>query len=56
MAASEDEEAFRRAVGSAPIEERMNQQVIYKMIDSEGNVRYGADRHSLTCFVDTNFP
>jgi hypothetical protein len=26
------------------------------MVDSEGNVRYGADRHALTCFVDTNFP
>lgn len=34
----------------------MNRQVIYKMVDSDGNVRYGADRHSLTCFVDMNFP
>ena len=26
------------------------------MTDKHGNVRIGADRHALTCFVDMNFP
>jgi hypothetical protein len=26
------------------------------MTDKHGNVRMGADRHALTCFVDMNFP
>ena len=26
------------------------------MTDKHGNVRLGADRHALTCFVDMNFP
>lgn len=34
----------------------MQEQVIYKMTDKHGNVRLGADRHALTCFVDMNFP
>ncbi len=36
--------------------ERIREQVIYKHHDKEGNVRIGADRHALTCFVDINFP
>ncbi len=35
---------------------RLQEQVIFKMTDKHGNVRLGADRHSLTCFVDMNFP
>ena len=30
--------------------------MIYKHHDKDGNVRIGADRHALTCFVDINFP
>ena len=30
--------------------------MIYKLVDKDGHVRFGADRHALTCFVDTNFP
>lgn len=36
--------------------DRIGEQVIYKHHDKDGNVRIGADRHSLTCFVDINFP
>lgn len=35
---------------------RIREQVIFKHHDKDGNVRIGADRHSLTCFVDINFP
>ncbi len=35
---------------------RLREQVIYKHTDRDGNVRVGADRHALTCFVDINFP
>lgn len=35
---------------------RIREQVIYKHHDKDGNVRIGADRHALTCFVDINFP
>lgn len=54
MAGSEAEDEFRRAAGTN--EERLNRQIIYKMVDENGNIRYGADRHALTCFVDMNFP
>lgn len=37
-------------------EARLNQQTIYRHHDKNGNVRLGADRHALTCFVDLNFP
>ncbi len=36
--------------------ERLQEQVIFRMTDKNGNVRLGADRHALTCFVDMNFP
>jgi hypothetical protein len=36
--------------------DRISEQVIYKHHDKNGNVRVGADRHALTCFVDINFP
>ena len=36
--------------------ERLQEQVVYRMTDKNGNTRVGTDRHSLTCFVDTNFP
>jgi hypothetical protein len=32
------------------------EQVVYRHTDENGNVRLGADRHALTCFVDINFP
>lgn len=35
---------------------RINEQVVYRCHDDEGNERLGVDRHSLTCFVDLNFP
>ena len=35
---------------------RLQEQVVYRMTDKHGNVRIGADRHALTCFVDMNFP
>ena len=35
---------------------RLQEQVVYRMTDKAGNVRLGADRHALTCFVDMNFP
>lgn len=35
---------------------RLQEQAVYRMIDKNGNVRIGADRHALTCFVDMNFP
>ena len=34
---------------------KINEQTIYKC-HQDGNVRYGADRHALTCFIDLNFP
>lgn len=37
-------------------EAKLNQQNIYRYHDKNGNVRLGADRHALTCFVDLNFP
>ena len=37
-------------------EARLNQQNIYRHHDKNGNVRLGADRHALTCFIDLNFP
>lgn len=37
-------------------EARLNQQVIYRHHDKNGNVRYAGDRHAITCFVDLNFP
>lgn len=35
---------------------RLQEQVVYRMTDKNGNVRIGGDRHALTCFVDMNFP
>lgn len=35
---------------------KLNQQVIYRYHDKDGNVRLAADRHGMTCFVDMNFP
>jgi hypothetical protein len=35
---------------------RIREQVVYKHTDKDRNVRIGADRHALTCFVDINFP
>lgn len=38
------------------VEERMKNQIIYKIVDENGVARYATDRHGLTCFVDLNFP
>jgi len=38
------------------VDERMKNQIIYKIVDEDGVARYATDRHGLTCFVDLNFP
>ena len=35
---------------------RLHEQVLFRTTDKHGNVKIGADRHALTCFVDMNFP
>lgn len=44
------------ATDGLSIDERMKNQIIYKIVDENGVVRYATDRHGLTCFVDLNFP
>lgn len=38
------------------MDERLKNQVIYKYTDENGVTRYATDRHSITCYVDLNFP